>query len=77
MEKVTAYLMAQKVADENRPYDLYWLRSIKRSYSKKELHDWAVSNIEPFVGTFCPPDVSRQFIGRAANDLIKIVFDEV
>ena len=77
MEKITAYGMALKVADENRPYDKAWLRSIKRSYSKDELHAWAVANIEPFVGTYCPKTASKQFIGRAANELIGIVFSEI
>ena len=74
MKKITAYEMALMVADENRPYDYGWLRYIKRHSTEREMHEWAVDNIKPFVGTFCPADVSKQFIGRAANELLEIIF---
>ena len=77
VEKISTFEMARRVARENRPFDYSWLRYIRRTMSDRELHNWAVIQIESFVGELCRSDVSKQFIGRAANKLIDYVFSEV
>lgn len=46
---MTARELAEKVIDENRPFDYGWLRHIRKTYSKKELHEWGVDNVECFA----------------------------
>lgn len=72
-EKMTARELAEMVIEENRPFDYSWLRYIKRTYSKKELQEWAKDNIECFT----TGEESKQLIGRAATILKDEVMAEV
>lgn len=71
--KMTAQELADIVMRENRPFDYSWLRHIKRTYSKKELREWATDNIIPFT----TGNESKQLIGRAASILLDEVMSEV
>lgn len=69
----TAREIANEAITENRPFDYNWLRHVRKTYSQKELHEFGVRNIEPFLeGT-----ESKQLIGRAANILVDEVMAEV
>ena len=69
----TAREIAAEVIEANRPLDYRRLRYIRRHYSTKKLHEWAVQNIEPFTDS----TDSKQLIGRAASILIDDVMSEV
>ena len=66
MKKITATELADWTYSENRPIDWNWIRHIKRTYSSKELMDWARDN----VAVFAPTGTSKQLIGRAARILL-------
>lgn len=73
MSKKTARELADEVIEANRPFDYSWLRHIRRTYSQKELREWAIQNVEPFTdGT-----ESKQLIGRAATILVREVMSEL
>lgn len=72
-KKMTARELAEMVIKENRPFDYSWLRYIKRTYTTRELAEWAKSNIEMFT----TGEESKQLIGRAATILKDEVMAEV
>lgn len=66
MKKLTATELADWAYSENCLIDWNWVRYIQRTYSSRELMDWARDN----VMMVAPRDTSKQLIGRAARILL-------
>ena len=66
MKKLTAIELADWAYSENCPIDWDWIRHIQRTYSSRELMDWARNN----VMIVASKDTSKQLIGRAAHILL-------
>jgi hypothetical protein len=62
--------LALDVYNNNLPLDWSWLYHIKRTYTKKQLLEWAKENIEYFA----PKDCSRSLITRAGKELLNIIY---
>lgn len=62
--------LALEVYNNNLPLDWSWLYHIKRTYTEKEMLEWAKENIEYFA----PNNCSRSLITRAGKELLNIIY---
>lgn len=61
--------IAFEVYRDNCPIDYQYLSHIKRSYTEKELLDWARGNVQ----SYAPVDASKNMITRSAKHLLTLL----
>jgi hypothetical protein len=68
-QKQTAEQLAWEIYQDNCPIDWQWIRHLRRTYTSAERLNWARESVEYWA----PDGVSKHFITRAANELLRLL----
>ena len=70
---MTAFGLALKALNEQRPIDHRWLRNLYYSMTPKQRREWAKNCLECVT----LGNESKQMIGRAATEFLSLVRNEI